>query len=340
MSKKNRIITFGEIMLRLTPPEYNTIEGARSFLANYGGGEANVAVSLSKFGHNAYFLSRLPKNQLGDGAIKHLRGYGVNTDYVDRGGTNIGIYFLEPGFGGRPSKVLYNRKYSAITSVYSEKFDYDEIFSKAKWFHFSGITLALGENVRSVLFDALEAAKKHNVYVSFDCNFRSKLWENTEEAAPYFQKVAPYVDLFFASPFDAEKLFGIKRNQELPESEQEEQLLQDLLKTYNGDKVFGTKREIFSATDNALSAYCYQANKAYYAAPIRFNIYDRIGGGDAFAAGVIHGLLKTNMKDLFYALNFGLSASVLKHTIWGDALNLEEEDILNFMNSKDGRVIR
>lgn len=339
MPAKNRIVTFGEIMLRLTPPDYNTIEGARSFIANYGGGEANVAVSLSRFGHHAYFVSRLPKNQLGEGAIKHLNSYNVNTDFVDRGGSNIGIYFLEPGFGGRPSKVLYNRKYAAITSIYSDKFDFDSIFKYAKWFHFSGITLALGENVRQTLFDMLEYAKKHDVYVSFDCNYRSTLW-TVEEAAPIYQEIAPYIDLFFASAYDAEKLFGIKRREELPVSEQDEALLKDLLTTYGANKIFGTKRQVFSATDNELSAYCIQENKSYYAAPIRFNIYDRIGAGDAFAAGVIHGLLKHKKEDLLFALNFGLSASVLKHTIWGDAFNLGEEDVLNYMKNKDGKVIR
>jgi len=339
MPVKNRIITFGEIMLRLTPPEYNTIEGARSFLANYGGGEANVAVSLSRMGHNAYFVSRLPKNQLGDGAIKHLRGYNVNTDYVDRGGTNIGIYFLEPGFGGRPSKVLYNRKYAAITSIYSQKFDFDEMFAKAKWFHFSGITLALAENVRNALFDMLEAAKRNGVTISFDCNYRSTLW-SLEEAAPFYQKIAPYIDLLFASGFDAQNLFGIKRNENLPLEQQEEQLLKDLLKFCGASKIFGTKREVFTATDNALSAYCIQENQTFYAQPIRFNIYDRIGAGDAFAAGVIHGLLKHKKEDLGFALNFGLSASILKHTIWGDAFNLSETDVLNYMNNKDIRVIR
>ena len=336
---KNRIVTFGEIMLRLTPPDYNTIEGARSFLANYGGGEANVAISLSKFGHKAYFVSRLPKNQLGDAAIKHLKGYNVNTDFVDRGGTNIGIYFLEPGFGGRPSKVLYNRKYAAITSIYSDKFEFDEIFKSTKWFHFSGITLALAENVRSVLFDMLEAAKKHDVQISFDCNYRATLW-SIEEAAPFYQKVAPYVDIFFASSYDAEKLFGVPRRLELPAEEQDEALLKDLLASSGAQKIFGTKREIFSATENALSSYCIQTNKTYYTAPIRFNIYDRIGAGDAFAAGVIHGLLKTKKEDPLFALNFGLSSSVLKHTIWGDAFNLSEQDVLNYMNNKDGRVIR
>lgn len=339
--KKTKIVTFGEIMLRLTPPDYNTIEGASSFLANYGGVEANVSVSLARFGHEAYFVSRLPNNQLGNGAMKYLRSHSVNTDYIDLGGTNIGIYFLEPGFAGRPSKVLYNRKYAAITSIQSEKFDFDEIFKDASWFHFSGITLALGDKVRSVLFDMLKAAKRHNVYVSFDCNYRKTLW-SVEEASKVYQTVGSYINLFFANGFDAENLFGIKRDLTLSTLEQEKQLIKDLLVKYNADKVFGTKRVVHSASDNELEAYCHTLNEIYTTKQVRFNIYDRIGAGDAFAAGVIHGLLKTKLKDIDFSLNFGLSASILKHTLWGDSFNLGEEDVLNYMktNFTGSSVIR
>lgn len=338
MKRKEKIITFGEIMLRLTPPEYHTIESAHSFTANYGGGEANVAVSLSRFGHKTYFVSRLPKNQLGDSAIKHLRGNGVNTDYVDRGGTNIGIYFLEPGFAGRTSKVLYNRKYAAITSIYSEKFDFDEIFQDATWFHFSGITLALGDKVREVVMDILEYTRKHNVFVSFDCNYRQTLW-TTDEARESYQKVIPYCNLIFASPFDVTELFGIVNDSDLQDVELSRYLYKKMFIQYPKlDKIFGTKRKIYSQTDNELYAYCHTKDKSYITEPIRFNIYDRIGAGDAFAAGVIHGLCKNN--DLDFALNFGLCSSVLKHTIWGDAFTLSEEDVLNYMQKNDGRVIR
>lgn len=336
---KEKIITFGEIMLRLTPPEYHTIENANSFTANYGGGEANVAVSLSRFGHNTYFISRLPNNQLGDSAIKHLRGNGVNTDYVDRGGTNIGIYFLEPGFAGRSSKVLYNRKYAAITSIYSEKFDFDKIFKNATWFHVSGITLALGEKVRKVLLDILQYCKKYNVFVSFDCNYRETLW-SVEEAKESYREILPYIDLLFASVFDATVLFGVDYNDKLEGIELQKNVFTNLLEENPKLKyIFGTKRKIYSQTDNELAAYCYARETNYYTEPIRFNIYDRIGGGDAFAAGVIHGLIKTK-GDLDFTLNFGLCASVLKHTIWGDAFTLSEEDVLQFMKNKDGRVIR
>lgn len=331
MAKKSRIVTFGEIMLRLTPPDYNTIENTRNFIANYGGGESNVSVSLARFGHESAFITRLPNNQLGDGAIKHLRSHNVDTKYIDRGGTNMGIYFLEPGFGGRTSKVLYNRKYAAITSIYSDKFDFDKIFKNVDWFHFSGITLALGEKVRAVLFDMLDACKRHNVFVSFDCNYRKTLW-TIEEAKQEYQKVGPYIDLFFANSFDAENLFEIKRDLTLTEEEQDLKLVRDLLKKYKLDYIFNTKRIVHTATDNELMACCITKDDVIKVDYVRFNIYDRIGGGDAFAAGVIHGLLKTDKKDLNYALKFGLASSILKHTLWGDTLLLSEEDVTNYMN--------
>ncbi len=178
----------------------------------------------------------------------------------------------------------------------------------------------------------LKAAKKHNVYVSFDCNYRKTLW-TIEEASKIYQEVGPYINLFFANSFDAENLFGVKRDLNIPENKQDEQLIKDLLKKYQADKVFGTKRIVHSSSDNELKAYCYTSNDVYETNQVRFNIYDRIGAGDAFAAGVIHGLLKTEQKDVIFPLNFGLSASILKHTLWGDSFNLAEEDVLNYMNT-------
>ena len=206
-SKKN-IVAFGEIMLRLTPPDYTTISQAKNFIANYGGGEANVLVSLSHLGHKTEFLTKLPQNQLGDSAINHLKEHGVKTDNVVRGSTNLGMYFVETGFGGRPSKVLYNRKHSAITRIECDEVDFDEIFKNAYWFHLSGITLALGEKVRKVAFKCLEYCKKYNVMVSFDFNYRSKLW-TIEDARPHYKKVMPYVDVLFANHFDLNTILEI-----------------------------------------------------------------------------------------------------------------------------------
>ena len=331
-----KILTFGEIMLRLSTPDYSTINQTQSFLVNYGGGEANVAVALAHMGHKTYFMSKLPPNQLGDGAITHLKSHGVDTTYVVRGSTTIGIYFLETGFGGRPSKVIYNRKHSAITRISEDEFDWDEIFSSATWFHLSGITLALGERVRKVALRAVKEAKKHNVPVSFDFNYRSKLW-TVEEARPVFKQFMNYVNIVFASFYDANTILEIPLDKGLEDktlSEKRRNVFPKMIKKYKLDYIFGTDRVVYTATDNSLAGYYFWLKGEELSweltEPIRFNIYDRIGGGDAFASGVIHGLLK-DYHNPAYAVRYGLNTSVLKHTIYGDASTMSCEDIETFM---------
>ncbi len=333
---KEKIVAFGEIMLRLSTPDYSTIDQTHSFVVNYGGGEANVAVALSHMGHKTYFMSKLPPNQLGDGAITHLKANGVDTKYVVRGSSTIGIYFLETGFGGRPSKVIYNRKHSAITRVQEDEFNWDEIFGNATWFHLSGITLALGERVRKVALRAVKEAKKHNVMVSFDFNYRSKLW-TVEEARPVFKQFMNYVDVVFASFYDANTILEIPLDDDFTGttlSEKRRNVFPKMIKKYNLKYIFGTDRVVYSATENSLAGYYFKLidNELSWelTEPIRFNIYDRIGGGDAFASGVIHGLLK-NFNDPAYAVRYGLNTSVLKHTIYGDASTFSCEDIESFM---------
>ena len=336
MKKKEKIITFGEIMMRLSTPDYATIDQSRSFIVNYGGGEANVAVALEHMGHHTYFMSKLPPNQLGDGAITHLHSHNVDTKYVVRGSTTIGIYFLETGFGGRPSKVIYNRKHSAITRIQEDEFDFEEIFSNATWFHLSGITLALGSKVRKVALRAVKEAQKYGVPVSFDFNYRTKLW-TIEEARPVYKEIMKYVNIVFASFYDANTILEIPLDKEfegLSLAEKRRNVFPKMIKKYNLDYIFGTDRTVYTATDNSLAGYYYHMNDKdlvyEITDPIRFNIFDRIGGGDAFASGVIHGLLK-DYKDPAYAVRYGLSTSVLKHTIYGDAATFSCEDIENFM---------
>lgn len=341
-----KIITFGEIMLRLSTPDYNTIDQTHSYIANYGGGEANVAVSLAHMGHKTYFMSKLPPNQLGDGAVSHLRANGVNTDYIVRGSTTLGIYFLETGFGGRPSKVIYNRKHSAITRIQADEFDFKEIFEGATWFHVSGITLALGERVYSFALEAAKQAHKYGVKVSFDFNYRSKLW-TIEEAIPCYKEFMKYVDICFASFFDCNTILQIPLDEGLENatlSEKRRNVFPKMIEKYKLSYIFGTDRVVYSATENSLAGYYFKyidgKLSCELTAPIRFNIYDRIGGGDAFASGVIHGLLK-NFDDPKYAVLYGLNTSVLKHTIYGDACLLSCEDIENFMKaSGSAEVVR
>ena len=331
-----KILTLGEIMLRLSTPDYSTINQSHSFLVNYGGGEANVAVALSHMGHKTYFISKLPPNQLGDGAITHLKANGVNTQYVVRGSSTIGIYFLETGFGGRPSKVIYNRKHSAITRIQEDEFDWDEIFSGATWFHLSGITLALGERVRKVAERACVEGMKHGVRVSFDFNYRSKLW-TVEEARPVYKKFMEYVNVVFASFYDANTILEIPLDHGMEDktlSEKRRNVFPKMIQKYNLHYIFGTDRVVFSATENSLAGYFFKLDGDELSweltDPIKFNIYDRIGGGDAFASGVIHGLL-LDYSNPAYAVRYGLNTSVLKHTLYGDASTLSCEDIENFM---------
>ena len=323
-------------MMRLSTPDYSTIDQTHSFLANYGGGEANVAVALEHMGHRTFFMSKLPPNQLGDGAITHLHSHNVDTRYVVRGSTTIGIYFLETGFGGRPSKVIYNRKHSAITRISESEFDFEEIFNDATWFHLSGITLALGDKVRKVALRAVKEAQKHGVPVSFDFNYRSKLW-TIEEARPVYKEIMKYVDIVFASFYDANTILEIPLDKDFDGttlSEKRRNVFPKMIRKYNLKYIFGTDRVVYTATDNSLAGYYFSVQnnelKCELTEPIRFNIYDRIGGGDAFASGVIHGLL-LDYENPAYAVRYGLSTSVLKHTIYGDASTFSCEDIETFM---------
>jgi len=341
MKNKEKIVAFGEIMLRLTPPDYQTIAQARNFVANYGGGEANVLVSLSHLGRKTEFLTKLPDNQLGDSAIKHLNAHGVKTDNIVKGSSNIGMYFVETGFGGRPSKVLYNRKHSAITRIDCNEVDFDAVFKDAKWFHLSGITLALSENVRNVAYKCLEYCKEHNIVVSFDFNYRSKLW-TIEEAKPHFKKVIPYVDVLFANHFDLHNILEIDTNLTLQENplEYKKDLSKKLMEQTNVAYVIGTDRTVHTASDNSLSSYCVlRDGSCVVEGPIRFSIYDRIGGGDAFASGVIHGLIKDFLNPQF-AIKFGLATSVLAHTLYGDVSTLTEQDVLEFIKSNGNASIQ
>lgn len=333
------VISMGEIMMRLTPPVYQKIIQTTEFSMTYGGGEANVMISLSHFRRKTGFMSVLPNNQLGDGAIKYLKGNNINTDYIVRRGNNLGIYFLETGFGGRGSQVVYNRDNSSFNSIKTTDFDLNKIFSNTKWFHISGITLALSDNVRNVSLAAVKAAKENGVTVSFDFNFRSKLW-SIEESRAVFKEFLPYVDICFTSIFDATKILEIESSISEDDSNYEQSVFEQMISIYNLDVIIGTKRKVFSANNNSLKAFYYTKNEHYETEAMHFNIVDRIGGGDAFAAGVIHSFLKGDVSPI-NILRFGLSTSVLKHTIQGDACLLSEDEVYNFIEySGSGEVKR
>ncbi len=338
-----KVITMGEIMLRLSPPEKLRFVQATSFDAIYGGGEANVAVSLSNYGLDAHFVTKLPDNPIGQSAINHLRNYGVNTDSITIGGDRVGIYFLEHGASMRPSKVVYDRADSSIAQATAADFDFDAIFEGADWFHFSGITPALGPNAAEMTEEALKAAKRHGVTVSVDLNYRKKLW-TPAEAKAVMTKLMKYVDVCIGNEEDAEKVLGFKPGEtDVTQGELEldgyKSIFKQMKEEFDFKYVITTLRESHSASDNGWSALIYDGNEFYQSKHYDIRIIDRVGGGDSFAGGLIYGLLTS--EDFKYALEFAVGASALKHTIFGDAnlVTVEEVETL-IQGDASGRVQR
>ncbi|MCB0730243.1 MAG: sugar kinase [Ignavibacteriae bacterium] len=338
MSRK--VVTFGEIMLRLSTPGFTRFVQAQNFDVTYGGGEANVAVALSNYGLESYFVSKLPKHEIGQSAVNHLRRFGVHTDYIARAGERVGIYFLETGASQRASKVVYDRSNSAVTDVNLDDFNWDEIFDGAEWFHWTGITPALGKKAQAVLKKALEVAKQKGVKVSCDLNFRKKLW-TTSEAQSVMKPLMEYVDVCIANEEDAEKSLGEKAGEtDVEKAEIDEEgyfkLAKHLKEKYNLEAVAITLRESFSASRNGWSAMLLDdkdCSEPYRSKKYDIQIVDRVGGGDSFASGLIFGLL--NYNDTKKGLEFAVGASCLKQTIPGD-FNLVSVDEVEKLIGGDG----
>ena len=315
-----KVITMGEIMLRLSTPGNTRFVQSDSFDVVYGGGEANVAVSLANYGHEAYFVSKLPTHEIGQSAVNTLRKFGVHTDYIARGGDRVGIYFLETGASMRPSKVIYDRANSAIAEADVTDFDFDAIFEGADWFHFSGITPAISKKGAELTKAACIAAKKHGVKVSVDLNYRKKLW-TPAEAQAVMKDLMQYVDVCIGNEEDAKLCLGFepKANVEAGETNAEGyyEIFKQMKEEFGFEIVCSTLRESFSATHNGWKALIYNGEEFYESKRYDVNpIIDRVGGGDSFSGGLIHGLLtKPNQGE---ALEFAVAASALKHTIPGD----------------------
>ncbi|WP_026894388.1 sugar kinase [Clostridiisalibacter paucivorans] len=338
-----KVVTMGEIMLRLSTPGYKRFTQSESFDVVYGGGEANVAVSLANYGLDAYFVSKLPENPIGQSAVNSLRRFGVNTDYIARGGDRVGIYFLETGASMRPSKVVYDRAHSAISEADVEDFDFDEIFKDAEWFHFSGITPALSDKSAELTLAALKAAKKHGVTVSVDLNYRKKLW-SPEKAKKVMTELMEYVDVCIGNEEDAETTLGFKPGKtDVTKGELELQGYKDIFKQMK-DKfgfkyVVSTLRESYSASDNGWSALIYNGEEFYHSRKYDIRIVDRVGGGDSFAGGLIYGLVSG--KDFKDALEFAVAASAMKHTIPGDFNMMNVDEVMTLVEGDaSGRVQR
>lgn len=339
-----KIVTFGEIMLRLAPEGYLRFVQADKFTAIYGGGEANVAVSLSNYGMDAAFVTKLPKNPIGDSAVNFLRQFGVDTKKIVRGGDRVGIYYCEKGASQRPSKVVYDRAHSSIAEAKKGDFNWDEIFtSDTEWFHFTGITPALGPDVAELCLEACQAAKAKGITVSCDLNYRKNLW-TTEEAGRVMGTLMEYVDVCIANEEDAEKVFDIKSEGTDVTGghlshEGYKEVAEKLTKRFGFKKVAITLRGSISASDNTWSAMLYDGKDCHFAKEYNVRIVDRVGGGDSFGGGLIYSLLSgMNDKD---AVEFAVAASCLKHTIEGDANHVTVEEVKTLMGGDgSGRVQR
>jgi len=344
---KARVVTFGEIMLRLSPPSFQRFTQARTFEVNYGGGEANVAVSLANFGIFIDYVTRLPQNNIGDACIQFMRQYGVNTKKIIRGGDRLGIYFLEMGASTRGSKVIYDRANSAIATVETEMFNWNEIFDGVEWFHWTGITPAISQNLANICLEAVKVAKEKGLTISCDLNYRKKLWKYGKKASEIMPELVKKSDIAIGNEEDAEKVFGIRAPETDVTSgkinpEKYKFVAEELMKKFpNLKNVAITLRGSISASHNTWSGILYDGKKMYIAPQYDItHIIDRVGGGDSFAAGLIYGFL-TYDNDLQKILNFASAASCLKHTIMGDFNLVSLDEVLNLMGGDtSGRVSR
>lgn len=338
-----RVITFGELMLRLAPEGYYRFVQADKLGATFGGGEANVAVSLANYGFDAAFVSKLPTHEIGQAAVNSLRRYGVDTSLITRGGDRVGIYYLEKGASQRPSKVIYDRAGSAIATADASDFDWEKIFAGADWFHFTGITPALNDDVAAICLEACKAAKKLGVKISCDLNYRNKLWSK-EKAGQVMGELCKYVDVCIANEEDAADVFGIKAaNTDVTAGEVNHEGYKDVAKQladrFGFEKVAITLRESLSANDNNWSAMLYDGKDYYFSKKYKMHIVDRVGGGDSFGGGLIAACLSDySAQD---TIEFAVAASCLKHSIEGD-YNMVSMDEVKKLAGGDasGRVQR
>ncbi len=338
-----RVVTFGELMLRLQPDNYLRFVQADHLEATFGGAEANVAVSLANFGDDVAFVSKLPEHEIGQAAINSLRKYGVDTSLVVRGGDRVGIYYCEKGASQRPSKVIYDRAGSAIATAKASEFDWDKIFEDVEWFHFTGITPALSKELAEITLEAVKSAKDKGITVSCDLNFRKKLWSK-EQANETMSEICKYVDVCIANEEDAKDIFGIESQDTDIESgklnrEGYVSVARQLSLRFGFKAVAITLRESINANDNNWSGMLYAGNNAFFSKKYAMHIVDRVGGGDSFGAGLIHSMINgCYAQD---AIEFAVAASCLKHSIEGD-YNLVSVDEVNALakGNGSGRVQR
>ena len=345
MSKK--IVTFGEIMLRLATPDHQRFSQVTSFNASFGGGEANVAVSLAHFGLTAEFVTRLPQNDLGESVIMELKRHSVITDNILAGGNRLGIYFLETGSVSRPSKVIYDRAGSSVAEISPGMINWNNVFNNASWFHWTGITPAISKGAADTCLEAIKVAKSKGLTVSCDLNFRKKLWKWGKEAGEVMPDLVSHCDILLGNEEDAEKVFGIRSDSSniidgnITSSDYESVCTQLGQKFPSVKKIVITLRGSINADHNTWSGILYDGKK-FFKAPVYqiTHIVDRVGGGDSFMGGLIYGLLAYPGDDQ-NALNFAVAASCLKHTIHGDFNMVSLQEVEQLMKGdRSGRVVR
>lgn len=345
MDKK--IVTFGEIMLRLATPEHQRFSQAVTFCASFGGGEANVAVSLANFGLSAEFVTRLPQNDLGQSVIMELRRHNVGTSNIIRGGERLGIYFLETGSVSRPSKVLYDRAHSSIAEINRGMISWDKVFENAQWFHWTGITPAISKGAAEACLEAITIARQKGIKVSCDLNFRKNLWKWGKSASEVMPELVAGCDIILGNEEDADKVFGIKpvnadvSGGKVDASGYESVCIKLKQQFPLAKKIIITLRGSINADHNSWSGVLYDGEKLFEGPVYQItHIVDRVGGGDSFMGGLIYGLL-TYSGDDQKALNFAVAASCLKHTIHGDFNLVSVQEVEQLMKGDaSGRVVR
>lgn len=338
-----KVITFGEIMMRLNPEGYLRFYQANKYVSTFAGAEANVAVSLANYGVDVAFVSKLPEHEIGQSAVNSLRKFGVDTSLIVRGGDRVGIYYCEKGASQRPSKVIYDRAYSAIAMAKASDFNWNKIFKGVSWFHFTGITPALSDSMAKITLKAVEEAKKRNITVSCDLNFRKKLWSK-EKAGEVMGELCKYVDYCIANEEDAKDVFGIEAdNTDINTGKLDREgyisVAKKLTDRFKFKGVAITLRESISADDNNWSGMLYTDGKAVFSKKYAIHIVDRVGGGDSFGGGLIYSLL--NNYEPQKAIEFAVAASCLKHSIEGDYNMVSVKEVEALANGNaSGRVQR
>ena len=344
-----KVVTFGEIMLRLAPPGFLRFSQTDRFEVVYGGGESNVAVSLANFGIPVDFVTRLPKNDIGQCALMEMRKRGVGTQEIIFGGDRLGIYFLETGAVSRGSKVIYDRAHSAMAEIQKGMVNWEQVFKEAQWFHWTGITPAISQGAADACLEAVQVARKMGLTISTDLNYRAKLWNYGVKPEAIMTGLTSYCDIILGNEEDAEKHFGIKP-EGLDITTQGDQVkaeaflsvCQQMMKKFpHAKKVITSLRGSISASHNTWAGVLYDGSTLYQSPEYQItHIVDRVGGGDSFMGGLIYGML-TYPKDDQRALNFAVAASCLKHTIMGDANLVSVEEVTKLMGGDvSGRVSR